>query len=264
VCCLQLEYGYQLQQNLLGAPSFKALMESFPDACAYKAHQRNTLVMHPSPVMHLRLLLRLLLAPAELAQQQQQGAAGADTAVNPKPNSSDGGAAGSSNKILSAVTQLAALQGDAFGPVLGAVTGFSAATASYPGCPASNTKPALDLLATAVEAALSSVASLGKAGPGGATVYPVVAVNQAFEAVYGYQLPLRRLGCDHFKQLLLELEAECSLTPEHKLTGAGEELLVCQILVPPLLAACCCGALHSLQERVDFAPCWLHGCDVRT
>jgi hypothetical protein len=209
----QLEYGYQLQQNLLGAPSFKALMESFPECCAYKAHQRNTLVMHPSPVMHLRLLLRLLLAPAELAQQQQ-GAAGADAAAK---QGSGGGAAGS-NKILSALAGLAAVQPDS-GPVLGAVTGFSAATAAYPGCPASSTKPALDLLATAVDAALSSVSSLGIEGPGGAKVYPVVAVQQAYEAVYGYKLPLYRLGVENFKQLLLELEAECSLAPEHKLTG---------------------------------------------
>jgi hypothetical protein len=224
---LQLEYGYQLQQNLLGATSFKALMESLPDTCCYKTHQRNTLVMHPSPVLHLRLLLRLILAPVELAQQQQ-GAAGADgaAAANTNPNGSkpgsDGGAAGgsssSSNKILAALAGLAALQPDA-GPIMGAVTGFSAATAAYPGCPASTVKPALDLLATAVDAALSSVSSLGIDGPAGCKVYPVVAVQQAFEAVYGYKLPLYRLGVEHFKQLLLELEGECSLTPEHKVTG---------------------------------------------
>ncbi|WIA36413.1 hypothetical protein OEZ86_007724 [Tetradesmus obliquus] len=56
-------------------------------------------------------------------------------------------------------------------------------------------------------------------GPGGAKVYPVVAVQQAFEAVYGYKLPLYRLGVEHFKQLLMELQAECSLSPEHRLTG---------------------------------------------
>jgi hypothetical protein len=219
---LQLEYGYQLQQNLLGATSFKALMESLPDTCCYKSHQRNTLVMHPSPVLHLRLLLRLLLAPVELAQQQQ-GAAGADGAAN-NPNSSkpgsDGsaGSSSSSNKILAALAGLAALQPDA-GPIMGAVTGFSAATAIYPGCPASNVKPALDLLATAVDSALSSGSSLGIDGPAGCTVYPVVAVQQAFEAVYGYKLPLHRLGVEHFKQLLLELEGEASLTPEHRVTG---------------------------------------------
>jgi hypothetical protein len=104
---------------------------------------------------------------------------------------------------------------------MGAVTGFSAATAIYPGCPASTVKPALDLLATAVDAALSSVSSLGIDGPAGCKVYPVVAVQQAFEAVYGYKLPLYRLGVEHFKQLLLELEGEASLTPEHRVTGAA-------------------------------------------
>lgn len=225
---VQLEYGYALQQHQLGATTFKVLMEGFPDHCYYKAHQRNTLVMHPSPVMHLRLLLRMVLAPVKAAVQKQQNGAGAaangaaTTAAGTAaatgsgedaegPSSSDSG----KGKILAVVE---ATNGAA---VIGGCIGFSAATARYAGCPANAVRPALDRLAAAVEAALSSVAgsSMAIEGPGGEKVYPVVAVQQAFEAVYGYSMPLYRLGSEHFKQLLLELDGECSLTPKHKLTG---------------------------------------------
>jgi hypothetical protein len=41
--------------------------------------------------------------------------------------------------------------------------------------------------------------------------WPVAAVDQLFSAVYGYQLPLRRLGLDSLRALLSEMEAEVRL-----------------------------------------------------
>jgi hypothetical protein len=84
----QLTYGYQLHQSSFNQASFKAVPDSFPDTVMFKVHNKNTLIMHPSPVMQLRLLLRHLLAAYCAADpaldKEKPPAAAAAAAEQPK------------------------------------------------------------------------------------------------------------------------------------------------------------------------------------
>lgn len=229
----QLEYGYQLQQGHFGCQSLKGLLEAFPDTCCYKVHQQNTFIAHPSPIFHLRLLLRLLLQPVVAAAASKLGSSASspvDTAAGHSRKTED-------DDDLEQLDQLLAHN-----------TGFSAATEAYPGPPAlvASREVMLDTLAAAVRAASATAASmvvdvpvaqvahlLGLPAAAAADqlpatsaaqgaqvrVYPPVAVMQIFRAVFGYHLPVHYLGVDHFKQLLLELDGECQLVERHVLLG---------------------------------------------
>jgi len=86
-CCLllsalQLHYGYKLTGPMLPrGEDLPSLCRSLPESAIMFTHQHLQL-LRPSPVLHLRLLIRILLqhgkmVPAKQQQQQQDGGASA-------------------------------------------------------------------------------------------------------------------------------------------------------------------------------------------
>lgn len=64
MCCghvLQAQYHYQLQPQLLGHDNLRTLLERCADTCIVRSGSQGRLLLHPSPVLHLRSLLRQLL-----------------------------------------------------------------------------------------------------------------------------------------------------------------------------------------------------------
>ncbi|KIY92217.1 hypothetical protein MNEG_15746 [Monoraphidium neglectum] len=56
-----LLYHYELSNTALGVPAFRHLIEGYGDTLFAKAFNLHSLYLHPSPIYHLRLLLRDLL-----------------------------------------------------------------------------------------------------------------------------------------------------------------------------------------------------------
>ena len=59
---LQAQYHYELINQHLGSNSLKQLVESYVDTNIIRPYQTHSLLLHPSPIFHLRTLLKQLLS----------------------------------------------------------------------------------------------------------------------------------------------------------------------------------------------------------
>lgn len=57
----QYQYHYELNNLSLGIGSFRTLVDTFADTVMTKSKQQQNVFVHPSPVFHLRLLLKHLV-----------------------------------------------------------------------------------------------------------------------------------------------------------------------------------------------------------
>lgn len=163
---LQLEYGYKADSTLFPrGEDLAQLCGSLPESAVLIKHHEQQL-LRPSPVLHLRLLIRSVLhhgnmLPAAAPRPQQDGSAGGSGAALRRSPSAGFGAA--------------------------AAVGLDSVE--------------LPALTAAVSAAVGS-SSMTVRGMGEQVAYPVVVVQQAFSKVFGYQPPLNLLGLENFKQLV--------------------------------------------------------------
>lgn len=81
----QFEYGYSLTPQLLSkGDDLASIVATLPDTAVALKHKQHQLLLRPSPVLHLRLLIRVVL---------QQGGQTPPSAAGPTPRKGAGGAA---------------------------------------------------------------------------------------------------------------------------------------------------------------------------
>jgi hypothetical protein len=161
---VQLEFGYKPNSQLLPkAEDLPRLYGSLPDTAVTVLVNKQQL-LRPSPVLHLRLLIRILLQHGGLQQPKQQ--------------QQDGAAAAGRKGAAAAAAATAAL----------AVSGLDSVQLSG--------------LKGAIVGLVGNSTLAVKSADGSQTAYPVVVVQQAFKGVFGFEPPLNFLGVENFKQLV--------------------------------------------------------------
>lgn len=171
-CCPQCEYGYKPTAHVLPkGEDLPRLYSSTPDTATMVTRAKQQL-LQPSPVLHLRLLVRILLRHGGLLQQQPS-------------QQPPGGMAAAARKGAAAAGAAGGAAGSSSG---GGGGGLDAVDVS-------------DLTHCVVDVIGSSKLSV-KSSDGSQTAYPVVVLQQAFPKVFGFEPPLNFLGLENFKQLL--------------------------------------------------------------
>jgi hypothetical protein len=202
LCTPQHECGYKLHRQLLPrGQDLLAVLDAMPDTALLvpppggaqaqqqqqqQQQQTQQLLLRPSPVLHLRLLLRLVLQQGGFCvrggsgggagpqQQQQQLSQGVEP---PTAAGADAGGAAPAPGDPQQQQQQQQQQQAAMAPTLAA-------------------------LQARVKECVAGAASLSATNRHGSRAYPVVVVQQAFSRVFGFEVPLNFLGAPTFKQLL--------------------------------------------------------------